>query len=166
VSVRHTSVGGRLPALGVRGEGWVVIQVVLIVVLLASGLAGPAWSGGLRVAGMVAGGGLIVAGLLLMASGIAWLRRQLTPFPHPVPDGELVTDGPFALVRHPIYAGAILLGAGWALVTAAPLAIVVTAAIVVFLDLKSRREEAWLEEQFSGYGDYACRTRKLIPFLY
>jgi protein-S-isoprenylcysteine O-methyltransferase Ste14 len=166
MSTSHASLGSRLPALGGRGEGWAVLQVVLIALLLASGLAGPAWSGDLRVGGVVVGGGLVAVGLLLMARGIAHLRRQLTPFPHPLPGGQLITDGPFRLVRHPMYAGGIVLAAGWALATASLPGLVAAGAILAFLDLKSRREETWLVEQFDGYAEYAHGTPKLIPFVY
>ncbi len=166
MTARVVPVGVRLPELGARGEGWVVLQVVLIVLLVAAGFSGPAWSGDLRVAGAVVGAGLILAGIVLMAGGIAWLRRQLTPFPHPVPDGLLITDGPFAVVRHPMYAGGVILAIGWALMAAAPLAFGVAVTILAFLDLKSRREEAWLTDEFSQYAAYARRTPKLIPFVY
>jgi len=35
-----------------------------------------------------------------------------------------------------------------------------------FFDLKSRREEIWLAEQFAEYGSYRARTRRLLPWLY
>ena len=39
--------------------------------------------------------------------------------------------------------------------------------LAVFLDLKARREEAWLQERLDGYDDYRTRTpRKLVPFFY
>jgi len=38
--------------------------------------------------------------------------------------------------------------------------------LAVFADLKSRREEAWLAEQFAGYAAYRQRTRRLVPLLY
>jgi protein-S-isoprenylcysteine O-methyltransferase Ste14 len=43
---------------------------------------------------------------------------------------------------------------------------IATAALLVFFDLKARREERWLEEAYPGYGDYRRRVRKLVPFLY
>jgi protein-S-isoprenylcysteine O-methyltransferase Ste14 len=166
MSAQARPLGARLPALGTRGEGWVVGQLLLIGALLLSGLAGPSRSGDLRAAGLIVGTGLIAAGLGLMAAGIAWLKRQLTPFPRPVPDGELITDGPFGLVRHPVYTGGVIVAVGWALATASLPAFAVAALFLLFLDLKSRREEAWLTEQFSAYAAYAARTPKLIPFLY
>jgi protein-S-isoprenylcysteine O-methyltransferase Ste14 len=38
--------------------------------------------------------------------------------------------------------------------------------LLAFFDLKSRREERWLAEQFEGYEAYRSRTRKLLPWLY
>jgi protein-S-isoprenylcysteine O-methyltransferase Ste14 len=160
------SVGTRLPALGSRGEGWVAVQVAFLVLIVVAGFAGPAWVGEVRLAGVAAGSALLTAGVTLIVAGIALLRRQLTPFPHPVPGGNLIADGPFALVRHPMYGGALMASLGWALVTASIASIAVTVAAGIFLDLKSRREEAWLSEQFAGYEAYARSTRRLIPFLY
>jgi protein-S-isoprenylcysteine O-methyltransferase Ste14 len=38
--------------------------------------------------------------------------------------------------------------------------------LAVVLDLKTRREEIFLREQFPGYAAYAARTRKFIPLVY
>ena len=40
------------------------------------------------------------------------------------------------------------------------------ALLLVFFDIKSRREEAWLVARFPAYADYRRRVRKLIPFIY
>jgi protein-S-isoprenylcysteine O-methyltransferase Ste14 len=166
MSAGARATGARLPALGSRGEGWVALQAALFLLVAAAGLAGPAWAGDARLAGVAAGAGLIAAGVALVAAGIARLRRHLTAFPRPVSDGELVTDGAFALVRHPMYGGAVIAAAGWALATASAPAIAASAALGVFFDLKSRREEAWLFERFAGYEAYARSTRRMIPFLH
>jgi hypothetical protein len=36
----------------------------------------------------------------------------------------------------------------------------------VFFDLKSRREESWLDEHVAGYAAYREGRRKLIPWIY
>ena len=41
-----------------------------------------------------------------------------------------------------------------------------TVALFIFFDMKSRREERWLQEKFDGYGRYKMRVRKLVPFIY
>jgi protein-S-isoprenylcysteine O-methyltransferase Ste14 len=156
----------RLPALGARGEGWVVVQGVILVLIALAGSAGPAWSGGWRIAGAVAGLTALLLGAMLAARGIVDLRDALTPFPHPRPGAPLVEHGAYRLVRHPIYGGLILGAFGWGLVTASPAALGLAAVLLAFFDLKSRREEAWLTDHFAGYAAYRHRTRRLIPFVY
>ena len=34
----------RIPTLGPRGEGWTVIQVVLMFAIIVAGVAGPVWA--------------------------------------------------------------------------------------------------------------------------
>jgi protein-S-isoprenylcysteine O-methyltransferase Ste14 len=56
---------------------------------------------------------------------------------------------------------------GWGLLAASPFTLVAAACLLVFFDLKSRREEAWLVETVDGYAAYSTRRRRrLIPFLY
>ena len=155
-----------LPDLGRRGEGWVVLQVVLLVAILGAGFLGPLWAGPARVVGAIAGVALITFGIGLVTAGILRLRRQLTAYPRPVPGGQLLEDGVFGLVRHPMYGGGVIAALGWGLAMASPMALAGAVVLAVFADLKSRREEAWLGEQFVGYAAYRRRTRRLIPWLY
>ena len=154
----------KLPDLGRRGEGWVVLQVVLLVAIVGAGFLGPAWTGPARVVGATAGVAAIAFGLGLVAAGILGLRRQLTAYPRPVPEGRLIEDGVFGLVRHPMYGGGVLVALGWGLAMASPMALLGAFVLGVFFDLKSRREEAWLADQFAGYAAYRRRTRRLIPW--
>ena len=113
-----------LPALGPRGEGWVLIQGVLLVLVAAAGWSlGPDWSGPLRVATIVVGIVLMAAGLVLTVRGVADLGGAMTPLPRPRQDDELVETGAYALVRHPVYGGLILAAFGWALLKASSVAI-------------------------------------------
>jgi protein-S-isoprenylcysteine O-methyltransferase Ste14 len=156
----------RLPSLGPRGEGWVAVQLVIFVVIVLSGSAGPAWSGAPRIVGAAVGIAAILIGAVLAVRGVIDLRDALTPFPHPLPGAPLVQDGAYRLARHPIYGGLVLGAAGWALVTASAPAVVLAGALFLFFDLKSRREEAWLVDHFPAYEAYRRRTRRLIPFVY
>jgi protein-S-isoprenylcysteine O-methyltransferase Ste14 len=156
----------RLPDLGPRGEGWVAVQLVLFALLAIAGGAGPAWGEPWLALGRLVGVVHIGAGLVVAVLGLIGLRENLTPVPRPVAGGRLVAHGIYGVVRHPIYAGIILAAVGWGLVTASPAALAVAAAIGVFFDLKSRREEAWLMEAYPEYARYRARVRKLLPFLY
>ena len=164
----------RLPTLGSRGEGWVVLQGVLLAGLGVAGLLGlagtggifgAAWFGPARVATSVLGLGLALLGANQVRLGARDLGANLTPLPSPSADAQLVETGSYAKVRHPIYGGIILGGVGWALLTASPAALVLAAILVPFFWLKSSIEERWLEQRFVGYDAYRSRTRRFIAWL-
>lgn len=157
----------RIPSLGPSGEGWVGIQFVLIALIAAAGLmAGGAWTGLAAQLTWAAGLALLVAGGTLAVRGLLDLGRGLTPLPRPRDGARIVAHGAYRLVRHPIYGGLVLASIGWAGVTASALAAVLSAVLLAFFDLKSRREEAWLVEHDPGYLEYRAGTRRLIPFVY
>jgi len=158
-----------LPPLGPRGEGWVAIQLVIFAAVAAAGLALP---GSLdepaATLTSVAGWGLVAAGGVLAIAGLVGLQRgdALTAMPHPRDEARLVVHGAYRLVRHPVYGGLVLAAAGWAVARASIAALAGAALLLVFFDLKRRREEAWLEARFAGYAAYRARTRRLIPWIY
>jgi protein-S-isoprenylcysteine O-methyltransferase Ste14 len=156
----------RLPSLGRRGGGWVGLQVAFLGAAVAAGVLGGAWpptaSPWLAVPGCVG----VLAGAGLLLGGGVGLGRQLTPFPRPVTDGALRQDGVYGLVRHPMYGGGLLLILGWALLSS-PLVLLPLGLAAVFLDAKSRREEAWLVEQHPGYALYRLKVpRRFVPWVW
>ena len=156
----------RLPSLGPRGEGWVVIQVVLLAAVAAAGLwLGPDWSGPFRLGAVLAGIMALAGGAILIVRGLVDLGRALTSLPPPRDDAELVETGVYGLARHPIYGGLTLGAVGWSLVQASLAGIVASAMLLAFFTLKSSREEAWLVERFPGYASYRTRTRRFIPWV-
>lgn len=159
----------RIPALGPRGEGWVVLQVALFGLIGFAGLAlavpePDSWTSIGSVVGTVlllGGAGLGLAGISTLQSGNA-----LTAVPRPREASRLVDTGAYGLVRHPIY-GALILGSiGWALLRGSPAALLGAAALLVVLDLKRRREEIWLLERYPEYAAYRTRTRRFIPWIW
>lgn len=156
----------RLPALGPRGEGWVVIQLLLLGLVVVLGPLAPAYRGPWFVELALVGGLLALAGLVLATKGLVDLRDALTPLPHPRDGAQLVSHGAYRVVRHPIYGGIILGSAGYALVLGSPAALLATVGLLVFFRLKSAREEVWLRQRYPGYDEYASRVRRLIPFVY
>lgn len=114
-----------------------------------------------------------IAGVALLALGIAvasWaamkLGRALTPFPKPVENGRLCREGPYRWVRHPIYAGVLLIAAGWAAWWQSAPAAMLLPLVFAFFALKARAEERWLRDAWPEYGDYANGTKAIIPFIY
>jgi protein-S-isoprenylcysteine O-methyltransferase Ste14 len=156
----------RIPALGPRGEGWVLIQAILFAGVVVAGLGGVRWPERLQsqvlVVAIVAGS----AGLGLAAAAIATLGRSVSPFPKPPVTSELKESGVYALVRHPIYGGVLLLSVAWAL-GLSPWALIPTGALAVALVFKSRLEERWLSERHPAYAGYRARVRRrFVPYLW
>jgi len=156
----------RLPNLGSRGEGWVVIQFVLLPAVALAGLVDPAAVSPPPAIAWAVGLALMAAGALLLGRGLLDLGRNLTPVPHPRDDAQLVVSGVYAIARHPMYGGLILTAFGWALVAASPLTLALAVVLLLFFGLKSRREEVWLSERYEGYPAYAARTKRFVPWLY
>jgi protein-S-isoprenylcysteine O-methyltransferase Ste14 len=154
---------------GARGEWFVAAQVVLIGLVFfgpRTAVGQPAWRFPFPHQCLVVGGVLMFAGGVLLFAGLVRLGHGLTPLPYPKDGAGLIQTGPFALVRHPMYGGGLILGLGWALYVHGWLTLVYVVALFVFLDVKSRREEKWLTERFPTYSTYQKRVRKLIPFVY
>jgi protein-S-isoprenylcysteine O-methyltransferase Ste14 len=84
-----------------------------------------------------------------------------------VSDQKVITTGPYARVRHPMYSGLLLvlfgtplaLGSWWGLLMLAPMALLIA--------LRIRYEEHYLTENLPGYADYCRKLRcRLIPFVW
>jgi protein-S-isoprenylcysteine O-methyltransferase Ste14 len=157
----------RIPSLGPRGEGWVALQFVLLGAVAVAGLvARTQLEGAASTAALIGGALLIAAGIVLALLGVRDLGRSLSPMPRPTDEATLVEHGVFRLIRHPIYSGLLLVALGWSLATTSWLALGFGALLAVVLDLKSRREEAWLRERFATYGGYMARTKRFVPGVY
>jgi protein-S-isoprenylcysteine O-methyltransferase Ste14 len=138
-----------------------------MVLVGAAGVSlGSNWAGAPRFAASVAGGALIVAGIAIGYLGIRDLDRSLSPLPRPRDTAVLIQDGIYRRIRHPIYAGVILLAIGWGLLMASFAALALALALAVLLDLKARREEVWLRERYPGYAAYAEQTKRFVPGFY
>jgi protein-S-isoprenylcysteine O-methyltransferase Ste14 len=114
-------------------------------------------------------------GLVLFVIGwwIAYLGMRENAFAAPVikyqegREHAVVDTGPYRLVRHPMYAGGILVFIGaplWLESTAAALLALVPIVLVL---LRVLVEENFLRRELPGYAAYAQRVRyRLIPFLW
>ena len=156
----------RIPDLGARGQGWTLIQVGLMLAITVAGVAGPTWPG--DESWLRRGVGLLIAigGQFLFVPGLTALGPSLTPFPRPLDGARLRIDGVYGRVRHPIYGGLILLAFGWSVITS-PVALALTVALVLVLEVKSRLEESMLEQRFPTYDAYRKRVRwRFIPLVH
>ncbi|MGO4441469.1 protein-S-isoprenylcysteine O-methyltransferase [Rhizobium sp. RAF56] len=81
---------------------------------------------------------------------------------------ELISAGPYALIRHPMYTSFLLMALGQAFLLAnwfVGLAGLVGFAILFFLRV-DKEEQMMLEFFGPQYRDYMNRTKRIIPYLY
>ena len=80
---------------------------------------------------------------------------------------ELITTGPYALVRHPIYTGILTGFVGTAIALSQVRGIVGFVVIFGVLWAKLGTEEDWMRSQFGEtYATYSQRTAALLPYLF
>lgn len=116
---------------------------------------------GVQVAGLVLyalGLGVCVGAQLAM--GASW-RIGVDESEHT----DLVTDGPFAIVRNPIYSGVIPLVAGLTLLAPNPVAIAAFVAVVAAFEIQVRlvEEPYLLRAHGNAYREYASRVGRFVP---
>jgi protein-S-isoprenylcysteine O-methyltransferase Ste14 len=145
---------------------WLTIQISI-----AAGVAAAYAVPGARIhpARMIypVGLGLFAFGLALRWWAIIYLGRFFTVNVTIASDHRVVDSGPYRHIRHPSYTGNLLAFLGLSLCLFNALSILII-MIPIFLAFQKRIriEEAVLTAAVPGYGNYAGRTKRLIPFVY
>jgi protein-S-isoprenylcysteine O-methyltransferase Ste14 len=104
------------------------------------------------------GGGLVLLGAALRGWGAG----------HLVKNDRLTVSGPYAHLRHPLYAGTLLIGTGFALIAGGSLSLLLLALLLpwfflMYFPRKERVESARLE---GLYGDRYASYRDEVPALF
>ena len=114
--------------------------------------------------------GLFLVSLLLLIGGTAFavyavfvLGRSISVLPEA---RRLVTRGPYALVRHPLYLGEMVAIAGIALQHLSAWALLLLGLAWAFQLQRMKYEEQVLSKSFPEYGDYMAKTARLVPGVY
>ena len=112
------------------------------------------------------GAAVMIAGLLFAVWARVHLGRNWSRYITIKQDHELITTGPYALVRHPIYTGILTGFLGTAIALAQVRGLVALVLIFAMFWYKLRMEEQWMRSQFGEtYASYAQHTAALVPFL-
>jgi protein-S-isoprenylcysteine O-methyltransferase Ste14 len=112
-------------------------------------------------------------GLALTAAGIAfaiwarlWIGRNWSGRVTIKEEHELIQNGPYAIVRHPIYSGFLLAILGTAIVHDELRSLLALPLATLGWTFKLRMEETFMTQQFgSAYLDYKRRVKALVPFV-
>ena len=141
------------------------------------------WLGGLVLIGLDAGRFhwshvpllMQVVGLVLLCLGsyLVMLTFKANSYAAPVVKiqkergHQVVSTGPYAYVRHPMYSGALLFFAGAPLLLGSWWGLAAGALLLVVIGIRAVLEERTLKAELDGYADYANRVRyRLIPLLW
>lgn len=146
---------------------FVVLYAPLVLALLA--LAG--WEARDDPAAAPGSLGLGLGGLLHMAGDMLVVAALLAnPWAEPIvrlqPElgQEVVRTGPYAWVRHPMYAGAIVMMAGWPLVLGSRLAWGPWLGVALLLIYRTACEDEVLAAELPGYAAYRAEVPwRLLP---
>jgi len=80
---------------------------------------------------------------------------------------RVVTTGPYAYVRHPMYSGTLLFSVGTALLFGSWWGLLAVALFGVLIAVRAVLEEETLKAELEGYADYAAHVRhRLVPLLW
>lgn len=164
--------GGRGGRSSPLGRGIRLLMVVLIGFAVFFGDRLPLTAFARATTGAAAASGAAAAGAVLCVIGLAfaiWARVALGRhwgMPMTLRDTpELVTWGPYAYVRHPIYTGLATMMIGTTLVY--PLGVLWCAVMIPYMIFGARREERDMERLFPDvYPAYKQRSKMLVPFVF
>lgn len=122
----------------------------------------------LRTTVQVVGLAVYVVGFAVMAWALITLGRSYRLGGlAPGRDDRLVTSGPYAMIRHPMYSAALRISFGLTCLTQSLIGIVVFGVYLVLIHLLIPIEEKQLQNAYGeSYSAYRRGTRRLIPFVY
>ena len=115
---------------------------------------------------LLAFGFIITAILVVLWAIVTMQKSKLRILPEPSADATLITNGPYHLIRHPMYT-AILLGCAGLLISKFSwIRLVMAVTLAMVLIVKLIWEERMLSQKFDGYKEYMKHTKRLLPFIF
>ncbi len=115
-----------------------------------------------------------ISGLVLFGAGFAWMHwaeaflgKQFSVRVTIQKNHDLITSGPYRVLRHPRYLGIILFTSGISLVYRSWLALIFVSLLILVLLLRILEEEKLLHQEFGkDWETYSGKTWRLIPFIF
>ena len=132
---------------------------------MVAGLVGLFYDGALFATQPVVIGLQAAAFLLMVAARITFGRRSFHAAANPT-EGGLVTTGPYAYFRHPIYAAIIYFIWAGALSHLSWRALAYAELITAGAFVRMHIEEHLLSQKYPAYAAYKRRVKRVVPFIY
>jgi len=94
---------------------------------------------------------IIIISFLIMLVAIKDLGRNLSPFPRPITNSNLVTTGIYRFTRHPMYYSLIFISIGFFIIKLSIYYLFLTISLALIIKFKIALEEKYLMNKFKNY---------------
>ena len=94
---------------------------------------------------------IIIIALIILLVAIKDLGRNLSPFPRPINNSNLVTTGIYRFTRHPMYYALIFISFGVFITKLSIYYLFVSISLVLIIKFKIALEEQYLNNKFKNY---------------
>lgn len=102
-------------------------------------------------------------GMVISVISLANLDENLTVFPTPKQNSELITKGLYKFSRHPIYSGILLFVFGFAIFWESYYKLLISVLLLILFYLKTLYEEKQLKKKYPNYIHYQKVTGRFFP---
>lgn len=106
---------------------------------------------------------LSIAGIIISLASVGALNKNLSTFPTPKQNAELIQTGIYKYVRHPIYTGILLFTGGFSIYSENSLRLGISFLLLILFWFKAIYEEKLLQEKFHNYAIYKKMAGRLLP---
>ena len=102
---------------------------------------------------------LIIISTMVMLISIKDLGSNLSPFPRPIVNGNLITSGIYRFIRHPMYYSLILISFGFFITKLSFYYLCLTISLALIIKFKIILEEKYLNKKFKNYFIYTDKVK-------
>ena len=94
---------------------------------------------------------IIIIAFIIMLVAIKDLGRNLSPFPRPITNSNLITTGIYRFTRHPMYYSLIFISFGFFITKLSIYYLCLSITLALIIKLKIVLEEQYLNNKFKNY---------------
>ena len=94
---------------------------------------------------------IVIIAFIILLVAIKDLGRNLSPFPRPINNSNLVTKGIYRFTRHPMYYSLIFISFGFFLIKLSNYYLFLSTSLGLIIKFKITLEEQYLKTKFKNY---------------
>ena len=102
---------------------------------------------------------IIIISFIIILFAIKDLGRNLSPFPKPITNSNLVTTGIYRFTRHPMYYSLILISCGFFIINLSFYYLILLISLAIVIKSKITLEEQYLNDKFKSYLIYKNKVK-------